>query len=82
METKTSERHIVSDPAICHGEPTFRGTRILVADVLEQVESGMAYGAISEEWRYEIDRDAIAKSMFAWHVRRPPLMRQSWFRSR
>jgi uncharacterized protein (DUF433 family) len=48
METKTSAQHIISDPAICHGEPTFRGTRIMVADVLEQVESGMAYEAIIE----------------------------------
>ena len=48
METKTSARHITSDPAICHGEPTFRGTRILVADVPEQVESGMAWEAIIE----------------------------------
>jgi uncharacterized protein (DUF433 family) len=48
IETTTSERYIVADPTICHGEPTFRGTRILVADVLEQVESGMAYEAIIE----------------------------------
>jgi hypothetical protein len=47
MET-TTERHIAPDPAICHDEPTFRGTRIRVADVLEQVESGMAYEAIIE----------------------------------
>ena len=24
-------RYIVADPYICHGKPTFRGTRILVA---------------------------------------------------
>ena len=48
METKTLGRYIVADPAIRHGEPTFRGTRILVADVLEQVASGMAYEAIIE----------------------------------
>ena len=48
METKTSGRYIISDPATCHGKPTFRGTRIQVADVLEQVESGMAYEAIIE----------------------------------
>jgi uncharacterized protein (DUF433 family) len=63
METTTSVQYIASDPAICHGEPTFRGTRIMVADVLEQVESGMAYEAILEEWRYEIDRDAIAEAV-------------------
>ncbi|MCK5109377.1 MAG: DUF433 domain-containing protein [Methanosarcinales archaeon] len=39
METKTLGRYIVADPAICHGGPTFRGTRILVADVLEQLKA-------------------------------------------
>ncbi|RKY40731.1 MAG: hypothetical protein DRP85_08045 [Candidatus Makaraimicrobium thalassicum] len=34
---------MAADPAICHGEPTFRGTHILIADVPEQVESGMAW---------------------------------------
>ena len=56
METTTSARHIASAPAIHHGEPTFRNTRIRVADVLEQVESGVAWEAIIEEWRYEIDK--------------------------
>ena len=68
METKTRDACIASDPAICHGEPTFRGTRIMVADVLEQVESGMAYEAIIEEWRYEIDRDAIAEAVRVSHL--------------
>ena len=56
METTTSARHIASAPAIHHGEPTFRNTRIRVADVLEQVASGVAWEAIIEEWRYEIDK--------------------------
>lgn len=56
-------RYIISDPAICHGAPTFRGTRILVKDVLEQVESGMAWEAITEEWRGTIKRDAIAEAI-------------------
>ena len=68
MPTKTSAQYIVADPAICHGEPTFRGTRILVADVLEQVECGMAWEAIIEEWRYEIDRDAIVKAVRVSHL--------------
>jgi uncharacterized protein (DUF433 family) len=63
METKTLGRYTVADPAICHGEPTFRGTRILVADVLEQVESGMAYEAIIEEWRGTLTSDAIAEAV-------------------
>ncbi len=48
METTTLGRYIVADPTICHGEPTFRGTRIMIADMREQVESGVAWGAIVE----------------------------------
>jgi uncharacterized protein (DUF433 family) len=70
METTTSAQYIVSDPAICHGEPTFRGTRIMVADVLEQVESGMAYEAIIEEWRGTLTSDAIAEAVRINHL--PP----------
>jgi len=56
-------RHIVADPAICHGQPIFRGTRILVSDLLEQVGSGMAWESIVEEWRGQISRDSIAEAV-------------------
>ena len=48
METTTSAQHITSAPAIHHGEPTSAHARIRVADVPEQVESGMAWEAIIE----------------------------------
>ena len=67
MERKTTfkwmGRHIVADPEICHGKPTFRGTRILVADVLEQVAEGLAWETILEEWRGKITGDAIAEAV-------------------
>lgn len=56
-------RHIVSDPRICHGKPTFRGTRILVADVLDQVAGGLAWETIIEEWHGSITREAIAEAV-------------------
>jgi uncharacterized protein (DUF433 family) len=56
-------RFIVADPAICHGQPTFRGTRVLVADVLEQVAAGIAWEAIVEEWRGSVCADAISEAM-------------------
>ncbi len=56
-------RYIVADPAICHGQPTFRGTRILVADVLDQVANGMAWEAIIDEWRGALSKDAIAEAV-------------------
>ncbi|MFZ3382690.1 MAG: DUF433 domain-containing protein [Candidatus Methanoperedens sp.] len=56
MTIKILGRYIIADSSICHGEPTFRGTRILVKDVLEQIESGMAWEAIIEEWGGNIDK--------------------------
>ena len=61
--TQTLSRYVVVDSEICHGQPTFRGTRILVDDVLEQVASGMNWDAISEEWRGAITREAIAEAV-------------------
>lgn len=55
-------RHIVADPAICHGKPTFVGTRILVADVLDQVARGMAWEAIVDAWRGDVTKEAIAEA--------------------
>ena len=56
-------RYIVSDPKICHGKPTFRGTRVLVSDVLDQVGSGMAWETIIEEWNGSITKDAISEAV-------------------
>lgn len=63
MKTKSLGRYIVADPAISHGEPTFRGTRILVSDVLEQLSTGMAWEAIIEEWRGALSKEAIAEAV-------------------
>ncbi len=63
MHQKLIGRYIVSNPKICHGKPTFRGTRIMVAQVLEQVASGMVWEAIIEEWRGSITKEAIAEAV-------------------
>ena len=56
-------RYAIADPAICHGQPTFRGTRILVADVMEQVAGGIAWETIVEEWRGSVSADSIAEAV-------------------
>lgn len=60
---KALGRYVIVDPSVCHGRPTFRGTRILVTDVLDQVASGMAWEAIIEEWRGALTREAIAEAV-------------------
>jgi len=32
--------YIVADPQICHGKPTFRGTRVMVWQALEMLAAG------------------------------------------
>jgi uncharacterized protein (DUF433 family) len=54
---------MVVDPEICHGKPTFLGTRIMVAQVLKQVAKGMPWDAISAEWRGSITKEAIAEAV-------------------
>jgi uncharacterized protein (DUF433 family) len=56
-------RYVVTDPKVCHGKPTFLGTRVLVSDVLEQVASGMAWETIIEEWNGSITREAITEAV-------------------
>ena len=56
-------RFIVMDSTICHGQPTFRDTRILVKDVLDQVADGMAWDAIVDEWRGSVTKKAIAEAV-------------------
>ena len=56
-------RYVVADPEICHGKPTFLGTRVMVAQVLEQVAEGMPWEAITAEWRGTVTKDAIAEAV-------------------
>ena len=62
-KAKLLGRYIVADPKICHGKPTFRGTRIMVSHVLEQIAEGLAWETIIEEWRGSINREAIAEAV-------------------
>ena len=63
MAAKLIGLHIITDNRICHGQPTFRGTRILVSDVLEQVAEGLAWESIIEEWHGSIGKEAIAEAL-------------------
>lgn len=56
-------RYIVADSAICHGKPTFRGTRIMVWQVLEMVSEGMAWESIVDEFDGHITKDAVGEAV-------------------
>jgi uncharacterized protein (DUF433 family) len=57
-------RYIVADPMICHGKPTFRGTRVFVADVLADVERGLSWDFIVRRWGGgKITKAAVAEAV-------------------
>jgi uncharacterized protein (DUF433 family) len=62
-QRKLLGRYMVADPGICHGKPTFVGTRIMVTQVLQQVARGMSWEAITAEWRGRITKEAIAEAV-------------------
>jgi len=42
--------YIVVDSEICHGKPTFKGTRIMVYLILEMLEAGASFKEIIEAY--------------------------------
>jgi uncharacterized protein (DUF433 family) len=62
-QARSLGRYIVADPRICHGKPTFRGTRIMVWQVLEMLADGMAWETIIEQCHNSITKDAIAEAV-------------------
>jgi uncharacterized protein (DUF433 family) len=54
---------VVSDPEICHGQLTFKGTRIMVKSVLFFVGQGKDWDWISKEYFGKVSRDAVAEAV-------------------
>jgi uncharacterized protein (DUF433 family) len=62
----------VADPKICHGQVTFKGTRVFVSDVLADVERGLSWDFIVQRWgNSKISKAAIAEAV---HLARNSLL--------
>jgi uncharacterized protein (DUF433 family) len=55
-------RYLVSDPEVCHGELTFKGTRILVETVLSYLAAGRTVDWVLAEWP-RLSREAVQESL-------------------
>lgn len=62
-QTRLLGRYIVADPKICHGQPTFRGTRIMVWQVMDLLAKGMSWDKIIRECHNSITPEAIAEAI-------------------
>ena len=43
-------KHLVVDPKICHGQLTFKGTRVMVGPVLRALQRGELWQEIKQGW--------------------------------
>lgn len=56
-------KYLVVDPHICHGQLTFKGTRVMVRSVLKAFERGESWDEIRQAWPTvppEAIREALA----------------------
>ncbi len=56
-------QYIVADPEICHGQLTFKGTRLFVKDVLAMLAKGYDWDRISYEFDGRVSHAAIAEAI-------------------
>lgn len=63
MKRQLLGQYTVIDPEICHGKPTFIGTRIMVAQVLEMVAEGRNWDSILAAWNRRFPKEAIAEAV-------------------
>ena len=56
-------QYVIADPEICHGQLTFKGTRILVADVLYLLAKDWDWDRISAAYDGRLRREAIAEAI-------------------
>ena len=63
MKPITINEYIIADPGICHGQPTFKGTRVMVWQVLDLLAAGVAAEAIMKDYFPQLTHEAIAAAL-------------------
>jgi uncharacterized protein (DUF433 family) len=56
-------QYVVADPEVCHGKPTFKGTRIMVWQVLDALARGESADQIVVAWEGKVNKEAIAETV-------------------
>jgi len=56
-------RYIVIDDEICHGKPTFKGTRILVSDVVELLAAGVTVDEVIRDYYPSLNEDIVKEAL-------------------
>lgn len=56
-------KHLAADTRVCGGRLILRGSRILVADVLELIHAGHSPAAVARQYRGIISADAVREAV-------------------
>jgi len=63
MERIDIGQYIVKDPEICHGQITFKGTRVPVDTVLAYLAKGYSVDVLLHNWP-QVSRPAIEEAVY------------------
>ncbi len=63
MTRKMLGQYIVADSEICHGRPTFVGTRIMVHQIVGMVARGMDWDRVVAAWGGKVSKEAIGEAL-------------------
>jgi len=55
-------KYVTVDPEVCHGKPVFKGTRVLVADVLEMLAAGMSIEDVLNEYP-QLNKEMVREAL-------------------
>jgi len=55
--------YVVADPLICHGKPTYKGTRIMVWQILEDLARGESVDEIVTAWDGRVSKAAVLETI-------------------
>ena len=59
MKAVEINKHIVANPEVCHGKLTFKGTRIMVWQVLDLLGAGVTPEEIRKDYFPQLSNEAI-----------------------
>jgi uncharacterized protein (DUF433 family) len=62
MERVEVGQYLVVDPEICHGQLTFKGTRVPVDTIFAYLEKGYSFEKLQASWP-EVEREAIIEAL-------------------
>src|SRR6266550_371477 len=55
--------YVVADPLICHGKPTYKGTRIMVWQILEALADGESVNELVKAWGGRVSKAAVLETI-------------------